>query len=52
MLVSDGVDIDLLKDLYSALESERLAATGVPPMRPGREALEHYLDAKGLSEAH
>jgi dTDP-4-dehydrorhamnose reductase len=33
---------------YSALASERLAATGVPPMRPWREALAHYLHAKGL----
>jgi dTDP-4-dehydrorhamnose reductase len=37
---------------YSALESERLAATGVAAMRPWREALEHYLHAKGLVEAH
>lgn len=37
---------------YSALDSERLAATGVPPMRPWREALEHYLNAKGLVESH
>lgn len=36
---------------YSALTSERLAATGVPPMRPWREALAHYLDAKGLIES-
>jgi dTDP-4-dehydrorhamnose reductase len=36
---------------YSALASERLAETGVPPMRPWREALEHYLNAKGLVEA-
>jgi dTDP-4-dehydrorhamnose reductase len=35
---------------YSALESERLAETGVPPMRPWREALAHYLNAKGLIE--
>lgn len=35
---------------YSALESERLAETGVPPMRPWREALVHYLNAKGLVE--
>lgn len=33
---------------YSALASERLAEAGVPPMRPWREALEHYLNAKGL----
>ena len=37
---------------YSALASERLAATGVAPLRPWREALEHYLHAKGLVEAH
>jgi dTDP-4-dehydrorhamnose reductase len=37
---------------YSALASERLAATGVAAMRPWREALEHYLHAKGLVEAH
>lgn len=36
---------------YSALTSERLAETGVPPMRPWQEALEHYLAAKGLIEA-
>jgi dTDP-4-dehydrorhamnose reductase len=36
---------------YSALTSERLAETGAPPMRPWREALEHYLNAKGLIEA-
>ena len=36
---------------YSALTSERLAETGTPPMRPWREALEHYLNAKGLIEA-
>lgn len=36
---------------YSALTSERLAAAGVPPLRPWREALEHYLHAKGLVEA-
>ena len=35
---------------YSALASERLAATGVPPLRPWREALEHYLNAKGFIE--
>ncbi|MCC7022808.1 MAG: dTDP-4-dehydrorhamnose reductase [Thermomicrobiales bacterium] len=35
---------------YSALESERLAETSVPPMRPWREALAHYLNAKGLVE--
>lgn len=37
---------------YSALASERLVETGVSPMRPWREALEHYLNAKGLVEAH
>jgi dTDP-4-dehydrorhamnose reductase len=36
---------------YSALASERLPATGVPPMRPWREALAHYLRAKGLVAA-
>lgn len=35
---------------YSALASERLAETGVPPLRPWRDALEHYLNAKGLVE--
>ena len=35
---------------YSAMTSERLAATGVQPMRPWREALAHYLHAKGLVE--
>jgi dTDP-4-dehydrorhamnose reductase len=35
---------------YSALTSERLGETGVPPLRPWREALEHYLNAKGLVE--
>lgn len=33
---------------YSALASERLAATGVAPLRPWREALGSYLAAKGL----
>lgn len=33
---------------YSALESERLSAFGVEPMRPWKEALAHYLHAKGL----
>jgi dTDP-4-dehydrorhamnose reductase len=36
---------------YSALASERLAETGVAPLRPWREALAHYLGAKGLVEA-
>jgi dTDP-4-dehydrorhamnose reductase len=36
---------------YSALASERLPETGVAPLRPWREALEHYLNAKGLVEA-
>lgn len=36
---------------YSALASERLERAGVPPLRPWREALEHYLHAKGLVEA-
>jgi dTDP-4-dehydrorhamnose reductase len=36
---------------YSALASERLAATGVAPLRPWQEALEHYLNAKGLVES-
>jgi dTDP-4-dehydrorhamnose reductase len=35
---------------YSALASERLAETGIPSMRPWRDALEHYLNAKGLVE--
>ncbi len=34
---------------YTALTSERLAAAGVPPLRPWREALAHYLRAKGLT---
>ena len=36
---------------YSALASERLAETGVTPLRPWREALAQYLNAKGLVEA-
>jgi dTDP-4-dehydrorhamnose reductase len=36
---------------YSALASERLEQAGVAPMRPWREALAHYLHAKGLVEA-
>src|SRR5262249_52955223 len=36
---------------YSALASERLAGVGVPPMRPWRDALAHYLRAKGLVAA-
>lgn len=36
---------------YSALASERLEAVGVAPMRPWRDALEHYLHAKGLVSA-
>jgi dTDP-4-dehydrorhamnose reductase len=36
---------------YSALASERLADTGVAPLRPWRDALAHYLRAKGLIEA-
>jgi dTDP-4-dehydrorhamnose reductase len=36
---------------YSALASERLAETGVPPLRPWRDALAHYLRAKGLVTA-
>jgi dTDP-4-dehydrorhamnose reductase len=35
---------------YSAMTSERLEAFGVKPMRPWREALAHYLHAKGLVE--
>ena len=35
---------------YSALTSERLSEVGIPPLRPWREALEHYLNAKGLVE--
>ena len=35
---------------YSALASERLDQAGVPRLRPWREALEHYLLAKGLIE--
>jgi hypothetical protein len=33
---------------YSALTSERLSDFGVAPMRHWREALTHYLHAKGL----
>jgi len=33
---------------YSALASERLTESGVQPLRPWRDALEHYLRAKGL----
>jgi dTDP-4-dehydrorhamnose reductase len=36
---------------YSALASERLDGAGVPRLRPWRDALEHYLNAKGLIEA-
>lgn len=36
---------------YSALTSERLSEVGIPPLRPWREALEHYLHAKGLIES-
>jgi dTDP-4-dehydrorhamnose reductase len=36
---------------YSALASERLQELGVEPLRPWREALAHYLHAKGLIEA-
>ena len=34
---------------YSALTSERLAAVGVPPLRPWRDALADYLSAKGIA---
>lgn len=34
---------------YSALASERLATTGVPPLRPWRDALAAYVAAKGLA---
>lgn len=34
---------------YSALTSERLAAAGLPPLRPWREALADYLVVKGLA---
>jgi dTDP-4-dehydrorhamnose reductase len=34
---------------YSALASERLASTGVAPLRPWREALAAYLRAKGIA---
>jgi dTDP-4-dehydrorhamnose reductase len=34
---------------YSALTSDRLAATGVAPLRPWREALADYLLAKGIT---
>ena len=37
-MVSDGVDIDLLKDLYSALESEGALMEIVAPMVGGVEA--------------
>jgi dTDP-4-dehydrorhamnose reductase len=33
---------------YSAMTSERLESVGVAPLRPWREALEHYLRAKSL----
>lgn len=33
---------------YSALDSARLAAVGVSPMRPWEEALEDYLNQKGV----
>jgi dTDP-4-dehydrorhamnose reductase len=33
---------------YSAMTSTRLAAAGVAPLRPWREALAHYLRAKGI----
>ena len=36
---------------YSALASERLVEAGAAPLRPWREALEQYLNAKGLVEA-
>ncbi|MGH2615078.1 MAG: dTDP-4-dehydrorhamnose reductase [Thermomicrobiales bacterium] len=36
---------------YSALTSERLADTGVAPLRPWHDALTHYLNAKGLVAA-
>lgn len=34
---------------YSALDSARLAAVGVGPMRPWEEALENYLKQKGVA---
>ena len=34
---------------YSALTSQRLAAAGVAPLRPWREALGDYLQAKGIA---
>ena len=37
---------------YSAMTSERLEDLGIAPMRPWREALAHYLHAKGLVETH
>ena len=36
---------------YSALTSERLTEAGVPQLRPWRDALEHYLQAKELITA-
>ncbi|MFM9106286.1 MAG: sugar nucleotide-binding protein, partial [Chloroflexota bacterium] len=33
---------------YSAMDSVRLADYGVAPLRPWREALGHYLEAKGI----
>lgn len=33
---------------YSAMTSERLESLGIAPLRPWREALEHYLRAKSL----
>jgi len=36
---------------YSAMSSNRIASTGVAPMRPWREALAAYLHAKGFAPA-
>jgi len=36
---------------YSAMSSNRIASTGVAPMRPWREALAAYLQAKGFAPA-
>lgn len=55
-----GIDIDIepsttvqnpgkaIRPTYSAMDSVRLAEFGVEPMRPWREALSHYLNAKGI----
>jgi dTDP-4-dehydrorhamnose reductase len=37
-----------VRPAYSAMESVRLGEFGLGPLRPWREALEHYLEAKGI----